>query len=77
MKKFIKQIRRLRMLIAILLKCCFVFCKNLILLDMHKISKVEAEWNICCTLQVSIFKAYWNDLIDDNEFYDLTDKLLK
>lgn len=71
MKKFINQIGRLMLIVIICLMYCFVICKNLILLDLHKISKLEFEHNICDALYDSTCKAYTVDLINFNELDDL------
>ena len=71
MKKFINQIGRLMLIVIICLMYCFVICKNLILLDLHKISKLEFEHNICDTLYNSTCKAFTVDLININELSDL------
>ena len=77
MKKFINKIRHSTILIAILLRCCFIICKSLILYDRCKISEIDLKVNIFEALDDSIFKAYRNDLIDDDKVFYLTDKLIK
>ena len=75
MKKFIKQIRRLMLIIAIFLRCCFTIFKNLILLNKHKISKLEFNCNMCDIIYDSVSKACWYDLIDVDEMFDLQYKI--
>ncbi len=81
MKKLINQIERLIIIIIITLVCYFSICKNLILLDMHKISILEFKRNICDALYKSDFKAFICGLIDVDtscDLYDeITDKILK
>ena len=71
MKKFINQIGRLMLIVIICLMYCFVICKNLILLDLHKISKLEFDHNICDALYNSTCKTFTVDLININELDEL------